>query len=307
MNRRKRNSLTPVKRIVRSLNDLLENGGTTPENAFAALRFAVDGSGDPEAMTALARFYRDGTGCEQDGGKAMDLLRKAAAAGWPEAQYTLGMRYYLGDLVGKDLVEAARWFGAAAGQEHSLAAVYLGRCGVDSVPSAPLSDPEDDDPLPLDEDELDDVMEDETLLLESFLEYEPSGERARYARYDRSNPGCSEDNPLVVPDSRNVRRREAGLLEGLLCTIPHRYVDYEVERRVESRRNGRDLDHYTVRVFSHPLLAEGEDGRPYLPARRYLGTEEYWFDVTAGWKNIEREEAVEEEELREELGVFEED
>ena len=305
--KKNRKTLTPVKRIVRNLNDLLDNGSTTPENAFAMLRFAVDGSGDPEAMTVLARFYREGIGCERNGGKALELLRKAAVAGWPDAQYILGMRYYLGDLVGKDLVEAARWFGAAANQEHSLAAVYLGRCGVDPVPSIPLVDPEEDDPLPVDEDELDDLMEDETLLLESFLEYDPSGDRARYDSYDRSNPGCSEDNPLVVSENRDVRRREADLLEGLLCTIPHRYVDYEVERRVESRRNGRDLDHYTVRVFSHPLLAEGEEGRPYLPARRYLGTEEYWFDVTAGWKNIEREAAVEEEELLEELGVFEED
>lgn len=305
--KKNRNTLTPVKRVIRDLNDLLDNGSTTPENAIAMLRFAVDGSGDPEAMTALALFYREGIGCEQDGGKALDLLRKAAGAGWPEAQYILGMRYYLGDLVGKDLVEAARWFGAAANQEHSLAAVYLGRCGVDPVPSVPLTDPEEDDPLPVDEDELDDVMEDEMLLLESFLEYDPSGDRARYASYDRSNPGCSENNPLVVPDSRDVRRREAELLEGLLCTIPHRYVDYEVERRAESTRNGHDLDHYTVRVFTHPLLAEGEDGRPYLPARRYIGTEEYWFDVTAGWKDMEREAAVEEEELREELGVFEED
>lgn len=305
--KKNRKTLTPVKRIVRNLNDLLDNGSTTPENAFAMLRFAVDGSGDPEAMTALARFYREGIGCERDGGKALDLLRKAAVAGWPEAQYTLGMRYFLGDLVGKDLTESARWLGAAANQEYTLAAVYLGRCGVDPVPSVPLTDPEEYDPLPVDEDELDDVMEDETLLLESFLEYDPSGDRARYASYDRSNPGCSEDNPLVVPDSRDVRRREADLLEGLLCTIPHRYVDYEVERRVESRRNGRDLDHYTVRVFTHPLLAEGEDGRPYLPARRHIGTEEYWFDVTAGWKDLEREVAVEEEELLEELGVFEED
>lgn len=307
MKKQNRMELTPVKRIVRNLNSLLENGETTPENAFATLLFAVDGSGDPEAMTALARCYREGAGCERDGSKAVSLLLQAAEKGWAEAQYSLGMRYYLGDLVGKDLTEAARWFGAAANQEYSLASVYLGRCGVDTVPPVPSTAPETDDPLTVDPEDLEDLVEEETLLLENFLEYAPSGENVRYAVYDPANFGCSEEKPVVIQDRRNVRDREAALLDGLLCTIPHRYVDYEVERRLETVRNGRHLDHYTVRVFTHPLLAEGEDGRPYLPQRRYLGTEDYWFDVTAGWKDAERESAVAAEELWEELELYAED
>lgn len=307
MKNRKRMELTPVKRIVRDLDNLLDSGETTPENAFAMLRFAVDGSGDPEAMTALARCYREGIGCGCDGAEAVALLRRAAESGWAEAQYSLGMRYYLGDLVGKDLAEAARWFGAAANQEYSLASVYLGRCGVDSVPPVPSADPEIDDPLPVDPEDLDELAEDETLLLENFLEYDPSSERARYATWDPANPGCSEANPLVVPDRRGVRDREDALLEGLLRTIPHRYVDYELERRVGTVRNGRHLDRCTVRVYTHPLLAEGADGRPYLPERRYLGTEDYWFDVTAGRKDAERASAVEAEELWEELELYAQD
>lgn len=307
MKKQNRMQITPVKRIVRNINNLLENGETTPENVFATLRFAVDGSGDPEAMTALARCYREGIGCEPDRANAVSLLSRAAEKGWAEAQYSLGMRYYLGDLVEKDLVEAARWFGAAANQEYPLASVYLGRCGVDIVLPVAPADPETDDPVPVDPEDLEDLVDDETLLLDNFLEYTLSGEHARYAVYDSANPGCSEDNPVVIRDRRDIREREAALLEGFLCTIPHRYVDYEVERRVETVRNGRHLDHWTVRVYTHPLLAEGEDGRPYLPQRRYLGTEDYWFDVTAGWKDLERASAVAAEELWEELELYAED
>ena len=48
----------------------------------------------------------------------------------------------------------------------------------------------------------------------------------------------------------------------------------------------RYLDCLKVDVYTHPLISLGDDGVPFRPEREFLGTEEYWFDITAGFNAI---------------------
>jgi TPR repeat protein len=52
---------------------------------------------------------------------AVPLIREAAAAGVPEAQYWLAWQYESGPLLPDDSSAAQRWYEAAAAQEHRLA------------------------------------------------------------------------------------------------------------------------------------------------------------------------------------------
>lgn len=58
--------------------------------------------------------------------KGIALLRKAADKGNANAQYNLGSIYFLGKVVPKDVVEAAKWFKKAAEQGHRGAQYTLG-------------------------------------------------------------------------------------------------------------------------------------------------------------------------------------
>ena len=68
--------------------------------------------------------------CEEKtetGPKQGDELRANAEAGDPNAQYQLGLRYYNGEGLGKDLTEAAKCFRKSAEQGLAAAEGYLGR------------------------------------------------------------------------------------------------------------------------------------------------------------------------------------
>ena len=67
------------------------------------------------AATALAQAPSD-----------VDALKAKAAAGDPEAQNSLGVRYRLGDGVERDKEEAVRWFRQAARQGYATAMFNLG-------------------------------------------------------------------------------------------------------------------------------------------------------------------------------------
>ena len=54
--------------------------------------------------------------------------KKAAEAGDPEAQVLLGICYYFGDGIPRDVEEAARWYRKAAEQGHAEAQCRLGLC-----------------------------------------------------------------------------------------------------------------------------------------------------------------------------------
>ena len=58
--------------------------------------------------------------------KSLDEIRQLAEQGDAEAQNILGIRYFKGEGVKKDEIEAAKWFQLAAEQDHSDAQTVLG-------------------------------------------------------------------------------------------------------------------------------------------------------------------------------------
>ena len=226
----KSTKLLPVKRLVRETISLLKDGRISPERAFAMIRFAADGSDDPDAWSELARFRFNGIGCEKNEGLALDALRRSGKADW--------------------LTGPAR---------------------------VPWLNPEDDLTLLMDDDELCVELGDEERLVDALLDWEDDEDQARYACYNPANPGCNEQNPIVITNKPDCEDKEEYELETLLRALPYRYVDYEVaDHHTQSRGDGY-IDRVKVRVSTHPLLSEDQDGDLYLPARKFLGYEEYWF------------------------------
>ena len=57
---------------------------------------------------------------------AVDVMAATAARGDATAQYNMGERYYLGNVIPQDYVEAAKWFRLSAEQGNKLAETLLG-------------------------------------------------------------------------------------------------------------------------------------------------------------------------------------
>ena len=72
--------------------------------------------GVPEAQYQLGMLYFAGWGVSKNAGEGVHWYRMAAEQGLPDAQYKLGVRYVTGKGVGKDPYEAHRWFRRAAEQ-----------------------------------------------------------------------------------------------------------------------------------------------------------------------------------------------
>ena len=92
----KTTTTTPVVRLVRETNNLLNRGEISPECAFRMTSFAADGSEEPDAWAQLARYYRNGIGCKRDEGMALYALRKSGKADWlltPEDEPALGPEF----------------------------------------------------------------------------------------------------------------------------------------------------------------------------------------------------------------------
>ncbi len=71
----------------------------------------------PDALFAVARMYDLGEGgAKVDPEKALHYYREAAAKGQPDAQNALGLSFYAGNGVPKDLPAARQWFEKAAVQ-----------------------------------------------------------------------------------------------------------------------------------------------------------------------------------------------
>lgn len=88
------------------------------------LPFAVAFGQNVESLTEKANhLYREGKFSE-----AMTYYRSAAEKGYAEAQLNLGVCYYYGRGVERNLPEAKKWFQAAAEQENSQAQYNLGLC-----------------------------------------------------------------------------------------------------------------------------------------------------------------------------------
>ena len=109
-------------------------------------------------------------------------------------------------------------------------------------------------------------------------------DRMGYMAYDPSNPGCSIDKPILIAEAEDYVRLEYELLEYLLRPVPFRFVDYELEKQRLICHEGKYLDALTVRTYAHPLLEMDENGDFRRPEPTFLGTEEYWFDITAGYE-----------------------
>lgn len=77
--------------------------------------------GDVNAQYILGLCYFYGNGVEKDLSEAVKWYRKAAVQGFADAQYNLGICYYNGDGVEKNLSEAVVWFRKAADQGHAEA------------------------------------------------------------------------------------------------------------------------------------------------------------------------------------------
>ena len=110
-----------------------------------------------------------------------------------------------------------------------------------------------------------------------------SDQRARYETYDSANPGCSPDNPIMIEETDGYVHLEYELLEFILRPAPYRFVDYKVEKQSLVQVGDRHLDSLKVRIYSHPIMHQDADGKFVIPEPEFLGTEEYWFDITAGY------------------------
>jgi TPR repeat protein/DNA-binding SARP family transcriptional activator len=113
----------------------------------AAKYFAKAASqGSAEGMYNLARLTDRGLGVKKDHNLALKLLEQAAAqppkhpictwlpnAGVAEAEHDLGVRYYEGISVKKDLAVAANWFQRASNHGSALAANNLGSMYLDGL------------------------------------------------------------------------------------------------------------------------------------------------------------------------------
>lgn len=85
--------------------------------------------GNLKAMNDLAELYHDGSmGVPMNKPRALELFKKAADAGYPEAMVSLGVCYSKGDGVAQDDYEAFRWFTLAAEKGEQFAQKNLGIC-----------------------------------------------------------------------------------------------------------------------------------------------------------------------------------
>ncbi len=135
----------------------------------------------------------------------------------------------------------------------------------------------------MDEEEMYLKRQEEDGLVDEFLDWDGNTVLAQYAEYDTANLGCSPDHPFVIPmpaDPEHLfEEDEDDLLERVLRPIPYRYVDYEIADLKSLNLDGRTIDHIRVRVSTHPLLTEDQDGYLYLPDPQFLGYEDYWFEI----------------------------
>ena len=82
--------------------------------------------GDPHASYSLGLLYFHGRGVTKDVDKARELWEKAANKGVKNAQFNLGLLYYNGEEAKQDYAKARKWFEMAAAQNDTHAQMILG-------------------------------------------------------------------------------------------------------------------------------------------------------------------------------------
>jgi hypothetical protein len=102
------------------------NGGEEePTLSFEETRNAAE-QGDVAAQRKLGVLYFAGNGVSKNVLEAVKWFRKAAEQGDAEAQNTLGAMYVLGEGVPEDATEAVKWYRKAAEQGDISAQTNLG-------------------------------------------------------------------------------------------------------------------------------------------------------------------------------------
>jgi len=107
--------------------------GNRPVDAGAEGNPVVELRKDAENGNEKAEYF---LGCFYNGDNSDHALRdsveavkwwvKAATQGYADAQYCLGLSYYLGQGLPRDVVQAAKWWRKAADQDHPDAQYFLG-------------------------------------------------------------------------------------------------------------------------------------------------------------------------------------
>ena len=95
--------------------------------AFSLYSLAAEKS-FPKALYELGVCYYYGNGVEKDLTKAVEWFTKAAEQGYVSAQYNLGYCYENGDGIDKSLTKAVEWYTKAANQGDADAQCNLGIC-----------------------------------------------------------------------------------------------------------------------------------------------------------------------------------
>ena len=98
----------------------------TPEERFARY-YSLAESGNAEAQCKVGICYYSGEGIEKDLKAAIEWYRKSAEQGYADAQNRLGVRYNRGDGVEENDEIAIEWFRKAAEQGHAKAQCNLGK------------------------------------------------------------------------------------------------------------------------------------------------------------------------------------
>ena len=114
-----------------------------------------------------------------------------------------------------------------------------------------------------------------------------SEQRSVYASYDESHLGCNIERPIIIDEIEEYVQIEYELLEYILRPFPYRFVDYELYKQKTIIHDGRVLDVLTVKVYSHPLALFEKKREMKEQSKKYLGQEEYWFDITEGYRYLQ--------------------
>lgn len=84
-------------------------------------------AGDPRALYNMSTLYRRGLGVEADSDRATDFLRQSADQGFAEAQYVLASQLFDAETADEaDRQQAVRWWLDAARHDHGLSQYRLG-------------------------------------------------------------------------------------------------------------------------------------------------------------------------------------
>jgi len=97
------------------------------DNSIDTLRKKAE-AGDASAQGLLGVAYYKGEGVERDVVEAVNWFHKSADQGNSDAQFAIGVCYADGDGIEKDAVEAVQWYRKAADQANAMAQVNLGGC-----------------------------------------------------------------------------------------------------------------------------------------------------------------------------------